>query len=219
MRILLVEDDRMIGEALAEALGGAGMAVDWAADGVQARDALSRATYEAIILDLGLPKLDGVSLLRAARARGDRTPVLILTARDGLDDRISGLDGGADDYMAKPFEVREVLARLRAIVRRRGGFAASSIGTSSVSLDLNTRELHHAGGVHALTAREFGLLHALLEHPGAVLSRAQLESRIYGWQDDITSNAVEVIIHGLRRRLGSGIIGNVRGLGWRVLAD
>lgn len=219
MRILLVEDDRMIGEGLSEALTSAGMVVDWSADGELAREALAGARYDAVVLDLGLPKLDGVSLLRHTRASGDRTPVLILTARDALDDRISGLDTGADDYLVKPFEVRELLARLRAIVRRRGGYATSSIGTKSMRLDLATRELHHGESVHSLTAREFGLLHALLEHPGAILSRAQLESRIYGWDDEVSSNVVEVVIHGLRRRFGSELIRNVRGLGWRIVAD
>ena len=219
MRILLVEDDRMIGEGLSEALSSAGMAVDWFADGLLARDAMKGAHYDAVVLDLGLPRLDGARLLRDARAGGDRTPVLILTARDTLDDRVSGLDSGADDYLVKPFEVREVLARIRAIVRRRGGHAMSSIGTKSIRLDLATRELHHAGEVHPLTAREFGLLHALLEHPGAILSRAQIESRVYGWNDEVSSNAVEVVIHGLRRRFGNDIIRNVRGLGWRIAAD
>jgi two-component system OmpR family response regulator/two-component system response regulator QseB len=219
LRILLVEDDRMIGEGLSEAFSSAGMAVDWVADGQLGREAMARARYDAVVLDLGLPRLDGASLLRHIRASGDRTPVLILTARDALDDRIAGLDNGADDYLVKPFEVREVLARLRAIVRRRGGYATSSIGTASISLDLATRTLHYRAEAHPLTAREFGLLHALLEHPGTVLSRAQLESRIYGWDDEVSSNTIEVIIHGLRRRFGNDIIRNVRGLGWRIAAD
>jgi len=209
----------MIGEGLTEALTSAGMAVDWSADGELARAALANEHYDAVVLDLGLPKLDGVSVLRHTRASGDTTPVLILTARDALEDRVAGLDHGADDYLVKPFEVRELLARLRAIVRRRGGYATSSIGTRSMRLDLSTRQLHHEGCVHALTAREFGVLHALLEHPGAILSRAQLESRIYGWDDEVSSNAVEVVIHGLRRRFGSELIRNVRGLGWRIVAD
>lgn len=209
----------MIGEGLTEALSRAGMAVDWLRDGLQAQSALIHGSYDAIVLDLGLPKLDGASLLRAARASGDRTPVLILTARGGLDDRVSVLDSGADDYLVKPFDVREVLARLRAIVRRRSGHVDSSIGTRSIRLDLATRELRHMDAVHALTAREFGLLHALLEHPGAVLSRAQLESRIYGWDDEVSSNTIEVVIHGLRRRFGSGFIRNVRGLGWRIVEE
>jgi two-component system OmpR family response regulator/two-component system response regulator QseB len=219
MRILLIEDDQMIGEGLREALSLAGMAVDWIGDGLLAREALRQNRYEAVVLDLGLPRLDGAELLRRLRADGDTTPVLILTARDGMDDRIAGLDGGADDYLTKPFEVRELLARLRAILRRRGGHAQSQIGTSSMKLDLATRELHYAGAVHSLTAREFGLLHALLERPGAILSRAQLEDRIYGWGEEVSSNAVEVLIHGLRRRFGSTLIRNVRGLGWRVAAD
>jgi len=219
MRILLIEDDQMIGEGLREALSLGGMAVDWIGDGVLAREALRQHSYEAVVLDLGLPRLDGTELLRQMRADGDRTPVLILTARDTMDDRIAGLDGGADDYLIKPFEVRELLARLRVILRRRGGHAQSQIGTTSLRLDLATRELHYADAVHSLTAREFGLLHALLERPGAILSRSQIEDRIYGWGEEVSSNAVEVLIHGLRRRFGNTLIRNVRGLGWRVAAD
>jgi len=219
MRILLIEDDRMIGEGLREALTLAGMAVDWIQDGLLARAALNQGEYEAVVLDLGLPRLDGADLLRQMRAGGDVTPVLILTARDGIDSRIAGLDDGADDYLVKPFELRELLARLRAILRRRGGHAQSQIGTTTVKLDLATRELHYEDAVHALTAREFGLLHALLERPGAILSRSQLEERMYGWGDEVSSNAVEVLIHGLRRRFGSTFIRNVRGLGWRIAAD
>ena len=216
MRILLIEDDQMIGEGLREALSLAGMAVDWIGDGVLAREALRQNSYEAMVLDLGLPRLDGTEVLRQMRADGDTTPVLILTARDAMDDRIAGLDGGADDYLIKPFEVRELLARLRVIMRRRGGHAQSQIGTSAIKLDIATRELHYADAVHPLTGREFGLLHALLERPGAILSRSQLEDRIYGWGEEVSSNAVDVLIHGMRRKLGPEAIRNVRGLGWRV---
>jgi two-component system OmpR family response regulator/two-component system response regulator QseB len=157
-------------------------------------------------------------VLRRARERGDATPVLVLTARDGLDDRIHSLDLGADDYLLKPFEFRELLARMRAVVRRRDGAAHSLVGSGSLQLDLTTREVVVNGAREALTAREFALLHALLERPGAILSREQLENRIYGWGEEVTSNAIDVLIHGMRRKLGADAIRNVRGLGWRVAA-
>jgi two-component system OmpR family response regulator/two-component system response regulator QseB len=157
-------------------------------------------------------------VLRRARERGDATPVLVLTARDGLDDRIHSLDLGADDYLRKPFEFRELLARMRAVVRRRDGAAHSLIGGNAMQLDLTTREVVIHGEREALTAREFALLHALLERPGAILSREQLENRIYGWGEEVTSNAIDVLIHGMRRKLGAESIRNVRGLGWRVVA-
>ena len=154
--------------------------------------------------------------LRRARERGDATPVLVLTARDGLDDRIHSLDLGADDYLLKPFELRELLARMRAVVRRRDGAAHSIVGTAALQLDLTTRDVIVNGVREVLTAREFALLHALLERPGAILSREQLEDRIYGWGEEVTSNAIDVLIHGMRRKLGAEAIRNVRGLGWRV---
>jgi len=216
MRILLIEDDRMIGSELRQALDRAGYAADWAEDGIAGEGALSLGGYTAVLLDLGLPRRSGLELLAAMRRRGDLTPVVILTARDGVDDRIVGLDAGADDYVLKPFDFQELLARLRAVVRRRDGHAQSLIGTGALQLDLARREALHRGRHLALSAREFALLHALLERPGAVLSREQLEQRIYGWGEEVSSNAVEVIIHGLRRRLGTDSIRNVRGLGWHV---
>jgi two-component system OmpR family response regulator/two-component system response regulator QseB len=174
--------------------------------------------YACVLLDLGLPRKDGIEVLRTARARGDRTPVLVLTARDGLDDRITGLDIGADDYLVKPYEFRELLARMRAVIRRRDGAAHSVIGTDAVQLDLTTREVIVTGERAQLSQREFALLHALLERPGAILSRDQLESRIYGWGEEVSSNAVDVLIHGMRRKLGADVIRNVRGLGWRIAA-
>ena len=157
-------------------------------------------------------------MLRRARARGDLTPVVVLTARDALDDRVQGLDIGADDYLPKPFQVSELLARMRAVVRRRGGAAQSVLGAPGLQLDMATRVVLRDGVRDALTAREFALLHALLERPGAILSREQLEKRIYGWGEEVTSNAVDVLIHGMRRKLGADAIRNVRGLGWRVAA-
>ena|SRR5215472_4508333 len=216
MRILLIEDDRMIATDIKQALAGAGYSVDWTEDGIAGQEALAQGGYTAALLDLGLPKRSGLELLAATRKRGDATPILILTARDGVEDRVAGLDLGADDYLLKPFELQELLARLRAVVRRRDGHAQSVIGSGGLQLDLARREAHYRGANVALSAREFALLHALLERPGAVLSREQLEQRIYGWGEEVTSNAVEVIIHGLRKRLGADAIRNVRGLGWHV---
>jgi DNA-binding response OmpR family regulator len=219
MRILLVEDDNMIGQSLRQALTENGLTVDWVKDGVLAQGALAQGGYAAVLLDLGLPRRSGLDVLRRARQDGDRTPMLVLTARDGVDDRVTGLDVGADDYLVKPFELRELLARMRAIVRRIGGHAQSTIGTSQTQLDLSTRELTHRGTTILLSAKEFRLMHALLERPGAILSRSQLEERLYGWGEEVNSNAVEVLIHGVRRKLGADVIRNVRGLGWRVVKD
>jgi DNA-binding response OmpR family regulator len=218
MRVLLVEDDEMIGHSLVRALGGNGWSVDWVKEGLLAQSAMADGGYACVLLDLGLPKRDGIEVLRRARALGDHTPVLVLTARDGLDDRITGLDVGADDYLIKPYEFRELLARMRAVIRRRDGAAHSVIGGSDVQLDLTTREVLVQGERSQLSAREFALLHALLERPGAILSRDQLESRIYGWGEEVSSNAVDVLIHGMRRKLGADTIRNVRGLGWRIAA-
>lgn len=219
MRALLVEDDEMIGRSLMQALQGAGWSVDWVRDGALAENALLDDGYTCVLLDLGLPHQDGTEVLRRMRARGNTTPVIVLTARDGLDDRVLGLDLGADDYLRKPFEFRELLARMRAVVRRRDGIAHSLIGSASLQLDLTTREVLVDGVRAPLTAREFALLHALVERPGAILSREQLENRIYGWGEEVTSNAVDVLIHGMRRKLGADAIRNVRGLGWRVAAQ
>jgi DNA-binding response OmpR family regulator len=218
MRVLLVEDDEMIGQSLRDALGSNGWSVDWVKDGLLAQSALADGDYACVLLDLGLPKRDGVEVLRKARSTGDATPVLVLTARDGLDDRVAGLDLGADDYLVKPYELRELLARMRAVIRRRDGSAHSVIGNDQVQLDITTREVLVAGERSQLSAREFALLHALLERPGAILSREQLENRIYGWGEEVSSNAVDVLIHGMRRKLGADTIRNVRGLGWRVTA-
>lgn len=219
MRVLLVEDDEMIGRSLREALAGQGWSVDWVKDGLLAQSAWADGDYACVLLDLGLPKKDGVEVLRHARGRGDTTPVLVLTARDGIDQRVEGLDLGADDYLLKPYELRELLARMRAVIRRRDGAAHSVIGNGAVQLDLTTREVVVQGGRSQLSAREFALLHALLERPGAILSREQLENRIYGWGEEVSSNAVDVLIHGMRRKLGPDAIRNVRGLGWRVTAS
>lgn len=218
MRVLLVEDDEMIGRSLQKALESNGWSVDWVKEGMLAQSAMADGGYACVLLDLGLPRRDGIEVLRTARAKGDRTPVLVLTARDGIDDRITGLDVGADDYLVKPYEFRELLARMRAVIRRRDGAAHSVIGSDSVQLDLTTCEVLLQGERQQLSAREFALLHALLERPGAILSRDQLESRIYGWGEEVSSNAVDVLIHGMRRKLGQDLIRNVRGLGWRIVA-
>ena len=216
MRVLLVEDDEMIGASLREALAAQGWSVDWVKDGLLAQSALADGDYACMLLDLGLPKRDGVEVLRKARSTGDATPVLVLTARDGLEDRITGLDLGADDYLVKPYEFRELVARMRAVIRRRDGSAHSVIGGGGLQLDLTTREVVVQGERSQLSAREFALLHALMERPGAILSREQLENRIYGWGEEVSSNAVDVLIHGMRRKLGAETIRNVRGLGWRI---
>ena len=216
MRVLLVEDDEMIGHSLLRALETNGWSVDWVKEGELANSAMADGGYACVLLDLGLPRRDGTEVLRRARAAGDRTPVLVLTARDGLQDRVAGLDIGADDYLVKPYEFRELVARMRAVIRRRDGSAHSVIGGGGLQLDLTTREVVVQGERSQLSAREFALLHALMERPGAILSREQLENRIYGWGEEVSSNAVDVLIHGMRRKLGADTIRNVRGLGWRV---
>ncbi len=218
MRVLLVEDDEMIGHSLKQALAANGWSVDWVKDGLLAQSALADGAYACMLLDLGLPKRDGIEVLRQARSQGDRTPVLVLTARDGVDARVAGLDIGADDYLVKPYELQELLARMRAVIRRRDGSAHSVIGIAGIQLDLTTREVVIQNARSQLSAREFALLHALLERPGAILSRDQLENRIYGWGEEVSSNAVDVLIHGMRRKLGPETIRNVRGLGWRIVA-
>jgi DNA-binding response OmpR family regulator len=217
VRTLLVEDDEMIGKSLVRGLERSGWAVDWVRDGLLAQSAMADGDYSCVLLDLGLPKADGLEVLRRARSLKDDTPILILTARDGLGQRVEGLDLGADDYLLKPFELPELLARMRAVVRRRHGASNSVIGSGNVQLDLTTREILHNGTREVLTAREFALMHAMLERPGAIFSREQLESRIYGWGEEVMSNAVDVIIHNMRRKLGADTIRNVRGLGWRVV--
>ena len=216
MRILLVEDDRMIGESVRKALKANGLAVDWVLDGVSADTTLATEHFDAVLLDLGLPQLDGMDVLRKLRARQDRTPVIVLTARDALAARVAGLDAGADDYLVKPFELDELLARLRVVVRRQAGRAESVVQVGDVSLDASSRQVSRAGKPVMLSAREFALLEALMLRPGAILSRAQLEDRLYGWGDEVESNAITVFIHQLRRKLGEDFIHTVRGVGYYV---
>jgi two-component system OmpR family response regulator/two-component system response regulator QseB len=216
MRLLLVEDDRMIGESLRNALRGCGYAVDWVRDGRAADGTLATERFDLVLLDLGLPQRDGMDVLQALRARGDRTPVIVLTARDSLASRVRGLDAGADDYLVKPFELDELLARMRAVLRRQSGRAEPAIEVGGVSLDPATRTVSRDGVPLALSAREYAVLEALMLRPGAILSRAQLEDRLYGWGEELESNAISVYIHQLRRKLGEGFIHTVRGVGYYV---
>jgi two-component system OmpR family response regulator len=217
MRTLLVEDDPMVGEAIQSALKDASYAVDWVRNGLAALSALGCQRYDVVLLDLGLPGKDGLEVLQAIRCPGNLVPVIILTARDGLHNRLRGLDGGADDYVTKPFEMAELLARMRAVLRRKAGSAASLLTNGTVSLDPATRAACVNGHpTIQLSSREFALLLALLVRPGAILSRSELEDRIYGWGEEVESNAVEYLIHALRRKLGGDIIKNVRGVGWLV---
>lgn len=220
MRVLLVEDDEMIAQALQDALVGAGYAVDWVADGLAAEAALHTQHYDQVLLDLGLPGQDGLQVLQQVRATDNPVPLLIITARSGLDDRVCGLDGGADDFLQKPFEMAELLARMRAVMRRKGGRAAPELSNGFVSLDPVSKCARVLGQQPLqLSNREFALLQALLVRPGAILSRSELEDRLYGWGNEVESNAVEFIIHALRRKLGKDVIRNIRGLGWMVSKD
>jgi len=216
MRVLLVEDDHMIGEAAQQSLKDASYAVDWVRDGAQALTAMATQSYGVVLLDLGLPKKDGLEVLRSIRSKGDPVPVLVITARDGLQDRIAGLDAGADDYVLKPFEMAELLARMRAVERRKGGQANPLLSNGAMALDPATREVRTDDGTFRLSAREFSLLQSLMVRPGAILSRAELEDRLYGWGEEVESNAVEFLIHALRKKLGNAAIKNVRGVGWMV---
>ena len=216
MRVLLVEDDAMIGEAVSVSLRDAAYAVDWVRDGVVANSILERAEHQAVLLDLSLPKRDGLEVLRRLRLAGSALPVIVITARDGVEERIKGLDFGADDYLVKPFDVNELLARLRAVIRRQGGQASPLLTNGKVSLDPATREAVCGEAVERLSAREFALLHALLLRPGTILARAELEERIYGWNEEVESNAVDFLIHGIRKKLGADVVKNVRGAGWMV---
>ena len=216
MRILLVEDDPMIGEAVCVALRDAAYAVDWVRDGASAGGTLEHGEHQAVLLDLGLPKRDGIEVLRRLRVAGNALPVIVITARDGVDDRIKGLDHGADDYLVKPFDVNELLARLRSVLRRKGGQASPLLSNGTVSLDPATREARCGDAVELLSAREFALLHALLLRPGSILSRAELEERLYGWNEEVESNAIDFLIYGVRKKLGAKVIKNVRGAGWMV---
>ncbi len=216
MRVLLVEDDALLGDGLCAGLRQQGFQVDWVRDGVAAERELRAEPYAAAVLDLGLPRRDGLDVLRAVRAAGVAVPVLVLTARDAVPDRVRGLDGGADDYVVKPVDLDELGARLRALVRRAHGQSQDLLTARDIALDPAARCVTRAGETVTLAAREFDLLHALLLNAGRVLSREQLEQHLYRWGQEVDSNAVEVHIHHLRRKLGSELIETVRGIGYRV---
>ena len=216
MRVLLVEDDRMMAEAVMLALRDAAYAADWTQDGESALTAMAAQDYDLVLLDLGLPRRKGLEVLRKMREGGNEAPVLVVTARDAVEDRILGLDLGADDYLVKPFDLGEMLARLRAAARRRGGRADPLLSSGRVTLDPASREARNGRRACRLSAREYALLRALMIRPGAILSRSQLEERIYGWNEEVESNAVEFLIHGVRKKLGPQVIKNVRGVGWVV---
>jgi len=216
MRLLLVEDDPMIGESLRKGLRLEGYTVDWAQDGRAAELAIENESYGLVLLDLGLPRKDGLSVLTGLRSRKERVPVLILTARDAVADRIKGLDAGADDYLVKPFDLDDLAARIRAVLRRHAGHADSVLRSGELALDLATHQVSFQGKTVPVSAREFALLEALLERPGTPLSRSRLEERLYGWGEEVASNAVEVHIHNLRKKLSESVIRNVRGVGYLI---
>lgn len=218
MKLLLAEDDPMIGRGVEQGLKQAGFTVDWVRDGRAAELALANAGYALLLLDLGLPRLDGLSLLKRLRQRGNALPVLIITARDAVSDRVAGLNLGADDYLVKPFDLQELVARVHALARRQAGRARPRIVLGPLCLDPVAREVRLDERTVALSPREFALLEALLETPGAVLSRDELEDRLYGWDEEVASNALEVHVHNLRRKLGAAWIRNVRGVGYKVVA-
>jgi two-component system response regulator QseB len=212
----MVEDDAMIAQGLQRGLQQAGFTVDAAADGVAAEAALRAARFDLLLLDLGLPKKDGLAVLKSLRQRGDSTPVIILTARDEVANRIAGLNAGADDYIVKPYDLDEVVARMRSVSRRHLGRGQSAIEHGALRIDPIERSVQKDGLPVVLSAHEYAVLEALLQRPGAVLSRAQLEDRLYGFSDSIGSNAVEVYVHGLRRKLGSETIRTLRGVGYFI---
>jgi len=216
MRVLLVEDDGMIGASVQKGLRQDGFSVDWVRDGNAAETALAAHTYDVVLLDLGLPGKSGTEVLKSLRRGGSDVPVLVITARDSVSDRVAGLDSGADDYIVKPFDLDELAARIRAVVRRRSGRSDPVVRVGDVTLDPASHRVTLKGTEVALSARELALLEALLDRPGAILSRSQLEERIYGWGEEVGSNTVEVYIHALRKKLGADFIRTVRGVGYTV---
>jgi two-component system, OmpR family, response regulator QseB len=219
MRILLIEDDAMIGKAVRRGLADAGFAVDWVTDGRAAELALANDVYDLAVLDLGLPKKDGMAILASMRSMGNAMPVLIASARDAVRDRIAGLEAGADDYVLKPFDLDELVARVRALLRRNAGSGSPLLKFGSLMLDPLRKLVTRGDATVDLSAKEFAVLEALMRRPGAVLSRAQLEESVYGWGDEVGSNAIEVHLHHLRKKLGAAVIKNVRGVGYRVTED
>lgn len=218
MRLLLVEDDEMIGRAVRQGLQGAGFTVDWVRDGRAAELAVANGVYDLIVLDLGLPGKDGMTFLRELRQQRNPIPVLVVTARDTVPDRIAGLNAGADDYVLKPFDLDELIARVRALLRRPAAGGAPVLEHAGLTLDPVRKHVSREGREVQLSPREFALLEALMQRPGVVLSREQLENTIYGWGEEIGSNAIEVHLHNLRRKIGADVIRNVRGVGYKVSA-
>jgi two-component system response regulator QseB len=216
MRVLLVEDDPMIGRAVTVGLRDAGYAVDWARDGAEAELAVGTGVYDLALLDLGLPRRSGLEILKGVRRSGASLPILIITALDSVADRVAGLDAGADDYLVKPFDLDELLARARAVIRRQGGRSSAEIVYGSLSMDPALRQVSFRGQAVDLSAREFAVLEALMKEPGAVVSREKLEDAVYGWGEEVGSNSIEVHLHHLRRKLDPQLIRNVRGVGYRV---
>ena len=216
MRVLLVEDDEMIGRGLIQALGDVGIVVDWVKSGADGEAALLDHSYSVALLDLTLPEQSGMEVLNKLRQRRAQVPVIIISARDSIEDRLEGLDQGADDYLVKPFDTRELISRIRALLRRQARNSSSQLQCGAIGLDLDTHEVSFSGTSQVLPPKEFALLHTLVETPGTIWSRQRLEERIYGWNQEVESNAVEVLIHYIRRRFGKDIIKNIRGAGWKV---
>lgn len=216
MRVLLVEDDSMIAQATMTALKDAAYAVDCVMDGMIALDSLASNKYDIMVLDIGLPELDGFDVLKSVRQSNQSLAILLITARDSLEDRIKGLDLGADDYLVKPFNVSELMARIRAVVRRHHGNSTPVLTNGFLYLYPQTHELVVNEKTYVLSAREFSLLRALLIRPGIILNRKELEEKIYGWNEEIESNAIDFLIHSLRKKIGSDAIKNIRGAGWMV---
>lgn len=216
MRILLVEDDPHIGSAIASALHDAGMVADWVTDGNSALASIDSGAFELMLLDIGLPKNDGLSVLKQIRKTGNTIPVIMITARDAVEDRIAGLDLGADDYLVKPFLIDELMARVRAVARRHSGNAQPLLSSGDITIDPASKATTYANKALDLTGKEYKLLHSLLLSPGRIFSREELEEKVYGWEEEVNSNAIEFLIHNLRKKTDKNTIKNVRGLGWMV---
>ena len=213
--VLLVEDDPMIGQSLVRALNDAGMLVDWVKDGIKGQQAIESGSYTLVLLDLGLPGKSGLEILQSMRTRGDRTPTFIITAREKIDDLETGLDMGGDDYLIKPFSFNELLARVRRVLRWHD--KDTTISNGEIAIELATHKVSYRGTVQLVSVKELALLNALLEYPGMILSRSQLERHLYGLNEEVESNVVEVLIHALRKKFDSEMIRNVRGIGWMVV--
>lgn len=216
MRILLVEDDPQIGAAIVSALEDAGMVADWVTDGSAALASVEAGAFELMLLDIGLPKKDGLSVLKQVRHKSNRIPIIMITARDAVEDRIAGLDLGADDYLVKPFLIDELMARIRAVARRHSGNAQPLLSSGDITIDPASKAATYNNEELDLTGKEYRLLHSLLISPGRIYSREELEEKVYGWEEEVNSNAIEFLIHNLRKKTDKSAIKNVRGLGWMV---